>query len=256
MILRRHLKGAAFRQVENLDVTDSSYDAHWFQLDEAFDDQQARLDATLDVMFCDIRKADSQNRSNLEQLLLNFTGMVKNLRAMDAGANLIMTNVCIRHMDRVTRARFTDSLVDKTKAPSVEEVEKFLRAEIKTVTLSGSESRKAPKDEPRNPPKDSQPKGQKSARSHLTGASYSEKRKISCFICEDEHVISECPKFLASNDREGLLRFHKLCIYCLKHRFDWKRPCRSMAKLKCDIRLEKAQNLLFTASYQTLRSKF
>lgn len=49
-----------------------------------------------------------------------------------------------------------------------------------------------------------------------------DKKKMKCFICDDDHRVKECPKFLSSTNREALLREYKLSIYCLGHKFNFK----------------------------------
>lgn len=58
--------------------------------------------------------------------------------------------------------------------------------------------------------------------------------RVQCFICAEIHAVKVCPTFLASTDRKALLRKYKLCFYCMKHIFDFKKPCRSINKVFCD----------------------
>lgn len=46
--------------------------------------------------------------------------------------------------------------------------------------------------------------------------------------------MTECQKFLKAADREKLLKEYKVCIYCVRHKYDYKRPCNSRSKLKCE----------------------
>lgn len=56
------------------------------------------------------------------------------------------------------------------------------------------------------------------------------------FICnQPEHVVSDCDEFLSSSDRIQLLKKHKICIYCTKHKYTGNQECFSRHKLHCDI---------------------
>ena len=46
--------------------------------------------------------------------------------------------------------------------------------------------------------------------------------------------MTDCNIFKQSKDRVGLLRDHKLCIFCAGHRWSLKVPCKKRNFLKCD----------------------
>lgn len=56
---------------------------------------------------------------------------------------------------------------------------------------------------------------------------------MKCFICSEEHVVTKCQNFFKPTDREKLLKENKICIYCVKHKYDYKKPCNSRSKSKC-----------------------
>lgn len=61
-----------------------------------------------------------------------------------------------------------------------------------------------------------------------------EQKVFKCFICFEGHSVLECPQFCQSADRIGLLKQHKICIYCVQHKYDHTKPCRKRNSLKCE----------------------
>ena len=62
------------------------------------------------------------------------------------------------------------------------------------------------------------------------------KGTIKCVFCDSvKHRALECEDFIKAPDREAFVRKHKGCIFCVKHKYDYKRPCKSRQYLKCDV---------------------
>lgn len=79
-------------------------------------------------------------------------------------------------------------------------------------------------------------KSDKRAQTHVTSEdSGVAKSPPKCFICTNEHQTKDCPTFIATNDKIALLCQHKICIYCVKHKYDRQKPCKSRPYLKCGI---------------------
>lgn len=61
----------------------------------------------------------------------------------------------------------------------------------------------------------------------------SESKPIECFLCKGAHRVVECSIFQNVENKVGLMREKKLCIFCAGHRWSAKNPCKRRNYLKC-----------------------
>lgn len=130
-----------------------------------------------------------------------------------------------------TRSRLEDYIGRETEArtPTFNQLDHFMEKEIRiwsnSTQLVLSQSTSTSKVRP-----------SKSKVYITTDKSDDTTNNFKCFICQKNHMVVDCDQFLSSNDREKLLKFHKICIFCTKHRYRGRfAPCNSRRNLKCDI---------------------
>lgn len=79
MMLRSKLKEAAFARIEALDVTADNYSNCWEALDKAFDNPRLMIETNLRTLINDGRLTEPRNAKSHDQLMFDYTGVVKNL---------------------------------------------------------------------------------------------------------------------------------------------------------------------------------
>lgn len=151
--------------------------------------------------------------------------------------NSIYVYFVMQQMDRQTKSRFEDFLgwENASQMPTLTDLDRFMTHEYQ---VSTNEERypPIPKQNEQRQNNDEGRKKPERTKAHITQSNEERApRKLKCFICTEEHVVKDCPKFLAAEDREAMLRNYKLCIYCIGHRFDFRRPCAARGTVRCDI---------------------
>lgn len=228
-ILRKKLSAEALLQVSNLDHNTESLEDYWAHLDQTYDQPRRIIEENIKIFMGDTKiskRQRSQKGLRDHQLIYNTT--LTNLGRLNVTTEQVINYFCVAQMDAVTKSRFEDStgMLASTNMPCKEDINAFFMKELIVVSGEHHEKR-TPHTEP------NEKKGNKQVVAMQTTTS--EKRKYKCFICQDEnHMVPECPKFLNSTNRAELLKEHKVCLYCIKHKFDPKNKCKSRDKIKCD----------------------
>jgi hypothetical protein len=73
-----------------------------------------------------------------------------------------------------------------------------------------------------------------------------------CFICKGDHIVVYCPQFKAADDKIELLKKHKICVLCAKHKYIYGAPCKFKDNLKCVKCEGKHMNILCQRKTKTV----
>ena len=171
-----------------------------------------------------------------------YIGARENLRAMQNPFEVdnVWVYIIMQQFDNDIRRRFEDFLgwQGATRIPTFAALDRFVLYEL-NVQKSFEDHEPLPGlSQRKNDKNTSQQKVRTFATSEETPkpvASNDSQRLRKCLFCNSEkHRAIECDE-LKADDRDVFVKKHKGCIYCVKHKYDHKRPCRSRPYLKCNI---------------------
>lgn len=226
MYLQSKLTGDAYRAIESLEITEETYYIAWEVLDRRFNNRRKLLESTLkplrDVNFL----VEHNNCTSGKAFMSSYQAIFNNLKQYKATVPEIIMELLLPRLNDTTRARFEDHIGRdaESQTPSVEQLDYFFEKELRIWANTA----------PSVQPIVERAKHGRSKVYVTTEDQGDSSNRFKCFICQKNHTIVDFEQFLSSKDRAKLLKYHKICIYCLKHRYSG-RPCNSRRNLKCDI---------------------
>lgn len=223
-LLRSKLLGPALESIAPLSVIEENYAAAWDILDRQFDNNRVTMEANLQFLLTGAHA--SPKYSHLLKYKTSYLAMWNNLT--DTTLENVVLFFLMKMLDSYTASRLEDALGTTCDMPTKRFFDDFIEKECAIA------ARRQEKSKPQEKPKEGK-KAPFTTSAHASTNYDDYKRKVKCFICSNEHFTKECKTFLESTDREALLRDHKICIFCVKHRFDFRRPCKARDHLKCDL---------------------
>lgn len=228
--LKSKLTGPAADVISHLTVSEFNYEKAWEMLDRMYENQKLQVAVNVDAI---VRNAtpDRRNPASILKYLQNWQGAWNNLDSLDVTTEQILVHLIIQGLDSETKGRLEDKRNGDPKMPSRQFLMEFLETEHKVILSSqwnGGQQRE--KQAPKKKPEGQQQRME--TRVHaVTG---DKERKKQCFICNGEHLVVDCPKFLGAEDRHKLIVDYKLCLYCLRHKWKYDSPCKKRSSLKCE----------------------
>lgn len=167
-----------------------------------------------------------KNAESILRFTQTYQQALNDLNSLDVDRDHVSFIVLIMEkIDPYTFSRFEDFCSNSTELSTIAEIENFLEKEY-SVNCRRSE---------RNVLKSTPKKLPQFTATHAAEGEAPRSRKMKCFICSEEHPSVECPQIINAKDRDAILRKFKICIFCVKHKFDFKNPCKSRDKLSCSI---------------------
>lgn len=228
--LRSKLRGSPKDAISSLYIENGSYDIAWEILDRNYLNPRQLLEYDVSRITNSIFVIKGQNAQSHIDCKNTFVNIAANIKQLKLTAIDVLVQFTILKMDNTARARFEDFLGGSQEIPTEEKLVSFLEKEARIYQNANIN---------KNRDKDSKvpmrfKENMKTTQSHITTRTSKAEVSMQCFICGEPHLVMECATFLASRNREGLLRFHKICIYCTKHKYNRNKPCNSRRNLKCD----------------------
>ena len=223
MLLRSKLTGTALEEIATLHVNETNYESAWMLLDVRYDNARIIIEDVVRT-FRSHAGTTPRNSGTFLRLLqcTKAASFTINSAAVNVNWNdvLFVTSV-LEKFDSTTKCRFEDfynnlTMMNPERAlsfPALNDVCQFMEAEY---TMYRTEE------------------GTKAAVDTSKGSSKGLVNKLKCFLCEEGHRTLDCARFLASKNRGALLRQHKICVYCVKHKNDFNNPCKSRLTLCCE----------------------
>ena len=223
-MLRMKLTGEALKTIDHLVLVGDNYPKAWKLLRERFTNERKLIDAEIRTLL-DLHELAPRSSEAIRS-------MIDNMREA-------MANLEIYGLDPL---QWDPLVVTILIQPTTSDIEKFLlrRAEKLEVVKTNSNHQQVPQErahyvntmvtegQERRFPKPRQ--------QAFNGRDGAKPFRRNCMICEsDEHYALRCPEFINSNDKKAKLWQKKICVYCVKHSFDFQNSCRIRRKLSCDI---------------------
>ena len=236
-LLRSKLAGNALNAINTLSVTEGNYSRAWEILEKRFDNPRATKSSNVEIL-TKLQKTIPNNAESLLTFMQTYQGELQNLA--DLGVNISECNTFIMHhilskLDKFTSKRFEDTLQDNNMEPTLEQLDRFMEKEYAINSKND--------DEDEQYEQTYRKEMKKMTPANVTRTHMAENRKVNyhqpqenCFLCQENHPVTECPKFITSDDRIALLRHYKLCIYCAQHRYDYRSPCKLRETLRCNVK--------------------
>ena len=224
VLLKSKLKGKALETIESLTLNDENYLRAWSALDTCFNNKRRLMDDCFEYVQSLDYKLEHANTDSIVNFHHKFRNLATNFEGLKTTINDWLLRVTLEKLPVIIRENFETFLGTKKQTlPTIDTFTEFM--DIQAHVYRGNT---APKDNTYNPKQTSQ----STTKIHAT-MDYADKKPY-CLICKGQHFVAECSQFLSSNDQSSLIRHHKVCIYCLRHKFDYKNPCKSRNFLKCD----------------------
>lgn len=209
--LKASLTGEAALLLKTVSITEANYASAWETLTSRYENQRAIISAHLSDVF-NITNIKSENANELKRLRDSTNDAISALRNLkrpvDTWDDLIVFMTVLK-LDHRSRMEWEMQLGDSPEFPKYDALNKFMSARIRAL-----ESMKRAVD-------CSQPISATPARSiqaKQTRAHASTEQTESCFLCNNQHHLYQCPAFrsLTIEKRSQVVRDNKRCFNCLR----------------------------------------
>lgn len=243
LLLQSKLSGRALERVKHLATEEQNYSVMWSILDKEFLITRALVQHNVSKLL-QIQPVKANDVQAMRQFYSTLNTVVTNLTQLtDVQPAEWLFEIGYMQVESQIKRRYEDFLRAKELRANVETITEFLMAECNLAEgQSGIKTAVTHKikDNSYDNSNNNKNKQNKSTRAHVTVNNENtvppnnidpEKK---CFICKMSHLVNMCPTLMANENREKLLRHYKICIYCLKHKFNFRNPCRSKDTVKCE----------------------
>jgi len=250
MLLKTKLTDRALKRVSHLAVEDYNYDKMWTILDAEFLVTRTIIQHNIKNLM-DQSQVKFNDVEAMRGFYSNLTTITTNLKQLtDVDPADWLFEIAYLQLEDPIRRRFEDYLQAKGTAASTDSITKFLMSECNVLEAQQMTNIYTPKN---RHPQQSAPK--KISRVHTTmqndAAAIKAEPEYTCFICKLKHNVNKCPILLSDNNRVELLKHFKICIYCLKHKYNFKRPCSIKDTITCEKCKKNHHTLLHPLSTET-----
>ncbi|XP_017759694.1 PREDICTED: uncharacterized protein LOC108550465 [Eufriesea mexicana] len=229
LLLKNFVCGDAAAVIASLNATEENYLVAWDLLKKQCYRPRLLIDAHLQhllelpVVTCD---SPSKLRHLIRQVQIHV-GKLKVLEQPTEHWDTILIHILVKKLDEKTRRAWERSLEDD-EIPTFNQLVACIKKQIREYELE----QKLP-DSLKSNTSDNRSQGKTQNRDQ----SVSTQTQQQCIVCEEEHSIYTCPRFLQSsaNDRFNTAKRLKLCVNCLgsNHLVS---NCRSWNCRKCEKR--------------------
>ncbi|XP_076544258.1 uncharacterized protein LOC143305274 [Osmia lignaria lignaria] len=211
--LNSSLTGEASRAVSHLPITDKNFDIAWKIITSRYENKQRLISTHLNTLFS-IPSVAAENAHDLRALRdgINISlEMLRNLnRPVDKWDDMIVF-LATQKLDRSSRKAWEFHLSEATDFPTYEEFDAFLRKRIRALEAMPNPKREKANDVDKC----------KQFKSRAISTHSATSQKITCPVCQQTHLIYQCPKFLSQpvSERFHFIRKQKRCVNCfsIKH---------------------------------------
>ncbi|XP_076301705.1 uncharacterized protein LOC143219715 [Lasioglossum baleicum] len=205
--LKNSLRGEISSIVASLNASSENYLVAWDMLQKRCNRPRQLIQAHLKQLF-DLPEIIRDTPANLRKLAEQAQVHVNALKGLNQPINSwdqILIFIIVKKVDKTTR-RAWERKLENDELPTFQRFIDFINTQARGEEWESEKS---------NSPSDNDTSRVKSKRSfsHLTT-----NKSVSCVICQDEHYVFACPKFLAMEvkDRLKSAQKSKLCLNCLK----------------------------------------
>ncbi|XP_051155339.1 uncharacterized protein LOC127277934 [Leptopilina boulardi] len=218
--LKRTLTGEAEKTISAFQPSDENYAVEWKLLESTYD-----IEYVLIFRHCDLLlETPIMKRSSADEIRKLTNHIQTQLLAMKAFGekienwNTIISRVILRSLDKETEREWNRSK-QGNKVPNYEDILSFLREQATRLTFIKPAMTNFNNNSTNNSngkPKNTNNKNRGPENTHSFLTSTDEKQ---CVICNGNHLIDKCDKFLALNtpDRIQAARKVRLCLNCFQN---------------------------------------
>ncbi|XP_076546670.1 uncharacterized protein LOC143305756 [Osmia lignaria lignaria] len=207
------LKGDASRAVSHLPVTENNFEVAWQIITSRYDNKRRLVSTHLNTLFS-LPSVSSETPSELRSLRDNINisiQMLRNLQRPTEAWSDIIVFLGSQKLDRASRKAWEFNLGDSTEFPTYEEFDTFLEKRIRALEALPTSKREKPNESDKVKHLKSKPLSINSTTTY----------KILCAVCKQNHLLYQCPTFLAKtpSERYNILKQQKRCVNCfsVKH---------------------------------------
>ncbi|XP_046145658.1 uncharacterized protein LOC123988943 [Osmia bicornis bicornis] len=211
--LNSSLTGEASRAVSHLPITDKNFDIAWKIITSRYENKQRLISTHLNTLFSmpSVTAENSHDLSALRDGINISLEMLRNLnRPVDKWDDMIVF-IATQKLDRASRKAWEFHLSEATDVPTYEEFDTFLRKRIRALESMPNIKREKASDVEKC----------KQSKSRSISTHSVTSQKITCPVCQQTHLIYQCPKFLSQpvSERFHFIRKQKRCVNCfsIKH---------------------------------------
>ena len=217
------LSGEPLALIKTSNVSDGKFETDIWNKLVNYKNNKRIINAYVDSLL-NLKPLQTESAAGIQRLISEVTNNVESLKSMGAPIkhwDYLLVPIIINKVDSETRRHWEDKTSDSTEPATYEELSTFLKHRLTALTAvetNHQSSKSQQKNSGRRFPISVQTANVNSKNST---------NNFKCFICNDNHYISYCNKFKASNPTERLETVRKLnsCYNCLgKHLL---RDCKS-----------------------------
>jgi len=249
MLLQSKLAGRALERISHLSTDENNYDETWRILDSEFLVVRTLIQHNIQKLMDQpqVRANDVSAMRAFYSNMNNLTNNLKQLKDVDPADWLF--EIGYLQLDNKIKQRFEDYLRATNLKASTETITKFLMNECNVIETQQTNIKATDAKQ-----KEHQTKKQ-SSRVHSTQneiiTTTSKEANYICFICKQNHHLTQCPIFLADTNRAELIKHFKICLYCLKHKYNFKKPCQARDTVICEKCRKNHHTLLHPLNAET-----
>lgn len=229
--LKSSLKADAARIVQSIAISDGNYETAWALLEERFSNNREQVFAHIKKLMS-IPNLQNESPSAILNLVDTANECIRSLEILDQKienfSETILVYILLQKLDSSTKL-WWERQITNDELPKLKCLTDFLKNHARTLQASKPTFTKA-----------SNPIGKRNY-----NQTYNQKltlisstSNLKCIMCENNHSLYKCPKFLTLSvqDRIDFVKKHKLCYNCLSNAHG-VRACKSKYNcLKCKKR--------------------
>ncbi|XP_076660786.1 uncharacterized protein LOC143364212 [Halictus rubicundus] len=210
------LSGSAARTIESFSISSANYKLAWFRLRERYDDPKGliahHINSLLDIE--PIRKPSGKALGQLVDTAVNNLSALNKLLKPEKVLEAFVSACVTRKLDNVSCDEWEKRAMESRDIPPFKELSRFL--EQRSQHLARKETTRSVGNNvlvERNIISKPRENRQKS----YVAASHVASRPKQCLLCDTEHTLQNCPKFLAMSfpERHAAVKRSRACFNCL-----------------------------------------
>ncbi|XP_076397195.1 uncharacterized protein LOC105664176 [Megachile rotundata] len=202
------LTGEASRAVAHLPVTENNFDIAWKTITSRYENKYRLISTHLNTLFS-LPSVSSETPHELRSLRDKMNMSIQMLRNLNRPVdtwNDMLVFLGVQKLDRASRKAWEFQLSDSTEFPTYNEFDIFVKKRIRALEALPTIKREKPIEAEKI-----KPYKQKAIIAHSTTS-----MKITCPVCQQNHLIYQCTAFLSKSiaERFNFIKQHKRCVNC------------------------------------------
>ncbi|XP_011884105.1 PREDICTED: uncharacterized protein LOC105571249 [Vollenhovia emeryi] len=227
------LKGRALESIANIAITAANFPVAWKTLTSRYENKRRSLHvhfSTILNLTPLIRESASELHALHDKVNVAVASLENLQRSPTELWDDILVHIVAQKLDPITRKAWNLKEGDNDTPPSYAEFKRFLKSRTRALENCA-------------PPPSVKASAKNAAAPRVSAATASTSSAAKCPLCQAQHYINACPKFVGGNpsQRRDLVKLHKRCFNCLSEKHS-AQACNS--KFSCRVCHKKHHSML------------